>query len=113
MRLTKLLNGFFNSDKSGGMLLITATVLSLVLANSDFRNGYIQLWHFKLYEHSLVHWVNEGLMAFFFLLVGLELKREILAGKLSSLKSASFPVIGAIGGMLVPASLFTILNFGT
>jgi len=113
MRLSGLVNGFFDSDKSGGLLLISATIFSLTMANSGLQAEYIQLWHFKIYEHSLVHWINDGLMAIFFLLVGLELKREILAGKLSNLKSASFPVVGAIGGMLVPAAIFTLFNFGT
>lgn len=63
--------------------------------------------------HSLVQWINDGLMAIFFLLIGLELEREIYTGELADLKNASFPIFGALGGMLVPAGLFILLNFGT
>jgi len=89
------------------------TILSLVLANSSIRKDYISFWHLNLGGHEIVHWINDGLMTIFFLLIGLELEREIYQGELSDLKNASLPVFAALGGMLVPAGLFLLLNMGT
>lgn len=113
MKLTKLFNDFFDSEKAGGLILVLVTVFSLVLANSAWQTDYINFWYFDLGGHSLVHWINDGLMTIFFLLIGLELEREIYHGELSSLKNASLPIFGAIGGMLIPAGIFLLLNFGT
>ncbi|MFT6501106.1 MAG: NhaA family Na+:H+ antiporter [Crocinitomicaceae bacterium] len=113
MILKRLFNDFINSKKAGGLILVFVTVLSLGLANSPWQTGYINFWHFELGEHSIVHWINDGLMTIFFLYIGLELKREIYEGKLSELKSAALPFFGALGGMVVPAGLFLLLNFGT
>jgi len=113
MKLSRLFNEFFNSEKAGGLLLIIATIFSILLANSVWGNSYIHFWHMDIAGHSLVHWINDGLMVIFFLLIGLELEREIYIGELSNLKNASLPIIGAIGGMAIPVILFTFLNFGT
>lgn len=113
MTLTNLFKEFFNSEKTGGLILVVATVLSLGLANSPIQTDYIHFWHTDLGGHSLVHWINDGLMAIFFLLIGLELEREIYQGELSNIKNASLPIFGAIGGMLLPAGLFLLFNFGT
>jgi len=113
MKLTRLFNDFFNSEKSGGLILVFVTILSLGLANSPWQTDYISFWHFDLGGHSIVHWINDGLMTIFFLLIGLELEREIYHGELSDLKNASLPIFGAIGGILIPAGLFLLLNFGT
>ncbi len=113
MKLTRLFNEFFNSEKAGGLILVFVTLLSLVLANSSWQVAYINLWHFDLGGHSIVHWINDGLMAIFFLLIGLELEREIYHGELSNIKNAALPIFGALGGMVVPAGLFLLLNFGT
>ena len=113
MPLTRLFTEFFNSEKAGGLILIFVTALSLFLANSAWQADYINVWHTDLGGHSIAHWINDGLMAIFFLLIGLELEREIYHGELSDIKNATFPIFGAIGGMLVPASLFLLLNFGT
>jgi len=113
MKLTKLFNDFFDSEKAGGLILVFVTVLSLVLANSPWQTNYINFWHFETGGHSIVHWINDGLMTVFFLLIGLELEREIYHGELSDIKNASLPIFGALGGMLVPAGLFLLLNFGT
>ena len=113
MKLTRLFNDFFESEKAGGLILVFVTVSSLVLANSALQTDYINFWHFNLGGHSIVHWINDGLMTIFFLLIGLELEREIYHGELSEIKNASLPIFGAIGGMLVPAGLFLLLNFGT
>ena len=113
MKLTRLFNEFFNSEKAGGLLLVFATIISLILANSAWQTGYLSFWHIDFAGHSLLHWINDGLMAIFFLLIGLELEREIYVGELSRLKDASLPIFGAIGGMIIPVILYSILNFGT
>jgi NhaA family Na+:H+ antiporter len=74
---------------------------------------YANLWNFEFAGHSLVHWINDGLMTIFFLLIGLELEREIYTGELSNFKNASLPIFGAIGGMMVPAGIYFIFNIGT
>ncbi|MFV8374347.1 Na+/H+ antiporter NhaA [Flavobacterium sp. LB1P62] len=113
MRLTKTFKAFFESEKAGGLLLLFVTVLSLCLANSTFQTEYITFWETKLGHHSITHWINDGLMTIFFLLIGLELEREIYNGELSSIKNAALPIFGALGGMLVPAGIFLALNLGT
>lgn len=113
MKLTKLFSEFFESEKAGGLILVFVTIISLLLANSAWQTGYISFWNTDLGGHSIVHWINDGLMAIFFLLIGLELEREIYDGELSDLKNASLPIFGAIGGILVPAGIFALLNFGT
>lgn len=113
MKLTKLFNDFFESEKAGGIILVFVTILSLILANSPIQTDYIDFWQSDLGGHSLVHWINDGLMTIFFLLIGLELEREIYVGELSGIKNASLPIFGALGGILLPAALFLIFNFGT
>jgi NhaA family Na+:H+ antiporter len=112
MRLTKLFNDFFESEK-GGVLLIVCTTISLLLANSSVSESYLNFWHFKFAGLSTENWINEGLMAVFFLLIGLELKREIFVGELSNIKNAMLPVFAAVGGMIIPAAIFAFLNYGT
>lgn len=113
MRLTKLFNEFFNSEKAGGLVLVFMTILSLVLANSHYQSEYINFWNKDFAGHSIIHWINEGLMAIFFLLIGLEIEREIYQGELSTLKNASLPIFAAIGGMIIPALIFLSFNIGT
>ena len=113
MKLTKTFKDFFESEKSGGLILLSVTILSLLLANSPFQREYIAFWETNIGSHSITHWINDGLMAIFFLLIGLELEREMYQGELSSIKNASLPIFGALGGMIVPAGLFLLLNFGT
>lgn len=113
MKLTKLFTEFFESEKAGGIILIFVTAISLALANSTWQTSYINFWNIDLGGHSIVHWINDGLMTIFFLLIGLELEREIYKGELSNIKNASLPIFGAIGGMLIPAGLFLALNSGT
>ncbi len=112
MRLTQLFSEFFKSEKAGGLVLLFCTLLSLLLANSPFQEGYLHLWHAELAGESVEYWINDGLMVIFFLLIGLELKRELYSGELSNLKNAMLPVFSALGGMLVPALFYTLLNFG-
>lgn len=113
MKLTKLFTEFFESEKSGGIVLVLVTVISLVVANSGAGNAYNGFWHTDVGGHSLVHWINDGLMTVFFLLIGLELEREIYAGELSDIRNALLPIFGALGGMVVPAGIFLLINYGT
>lgn len=113
MKLTKLFHSFFESEKSGGLLLVFMTVISLVLANLPIGEGYMHFWYTEFAGQSLVHWINDGLMTIFFLLIGLELEREIYIGELSNMRQASLPIVGALGGMLVPAGIYMLFNYGT
>lgn len=113
MKLAKLFHEFFESEKAGGLILVFVTILSLILSNTGFQAGYIHFWHIDVNGHSLVHWINDGLMTIFFLLIGLELEREIYQGELSNIKNASLPIFGAFGGMIVPAGIFLLFNYGT
>jgi NhaA family Na+:H+ antiporter len=108
-----LFNEFFNSEKSSGLVLIGCTIFSLFMANSIFGEQYLHTWHTKLWGESLEYWINDGLMTLFFLLIGLELKREVLEGELSNIKDAMLPIFAALGGMLIPAGLYLMLNYGT
>ncbi len=113
MKLSKLFTDFFDSEKAGGVVLIICTAISLLLANSSFGETYNHFWHTNIAGNSLAHWINDGLMAIFFLLIGLELEREIYKGELSNIKDAMLPVAGALGGMLVPAAIYLFFNYGT
>ena len=116
-----LFKSFFQSEKAGGFILIGCTVISLVVSNSAVGEAYINFWHSHLdlsflgisLDYSLEHWVNDGLMAIFFLLVGLEIERELYIGELSSFKNALLPIIAAAGGMLFPALIHYLFNSGT
>ena len=120
-KLTKLFTEFFDSEQSSGIVLIFCTLASILIANSPWGKGYIDFWHIKLgfetggiaLNQSLEHWINDGLMAIFFLLIGLEIEREIYVGELSNLKNASLPIVAAIGGMAIPALFHFLLNRGT
>lgn len=112
---------FFNSTSSSGIILFSCLILSLIIANSPLGEGFNNLLETQLgFENNAVHlrypialWINDGLMAIFFLLVGLEIKREIVEGELSSPKKAILPIICAIGGAIVPALIYTLFNSGT
>ena len=112
MKLTKLFREFFDSEKAGGLILIFATALSLILANSQWQGSYTEFWATDWGGHTITQWINDGLMAIFFLLIGLELEREIYEGELSDIRNASLPIVAALGGMLVPAGIFMLLNYG-
>jgi len=121
--LTPLLQpvqAFLAAESAGGILLMVCAVAALAWANSPWGDSYTHFWHAKLaisigsFKHSmsLEHWVNDGLMAIFFLLVGLEIKREVIIGELASLRRATLPIAAAIGGIMVPAGIFLALNAG-
>ena len=112
-KLTKLFIEFIESERAGGIVLLICTIVSLTLANSFIQVGYIDFWHYKIAGMQIDHWINDGLMAIFFLLIGLELEREIYIGELSELRNALLPIFAAVGGMLVPAGLHLFFNFGT
>lgn len=113
MKATRLFKEFFNSEKSSGLVLIVCTMVSLCIANSSWSTSYDHFWHSYLAGYSLQHWINDGLMAIFFLLIGLELEREIYRGELSNIKDALLPTFGAIGGMALPAGIYLLFNYGT
>lgn len=113
MKLTKLFTDFIESEKSGGLILVACTTLSLILANTSVAESYLALWSFDIAGHTTTHWINDGLMTIFFLLVGLELEREIYIGELSDLKNSLLPIFAALGGMLVPAGIHFLFNYGT
>jgi len=109
---------FIKAESFSGILLFISMVLALILSNSPIREYYNSIWdyeigitsdNFKLVK-PLILWINDGLMAIFFFLIGLEIKREILMGELNSLKKGSLPIFAAIGGMIIPLSLFLFLN---
>jgi Na+/H+ antiporter len=111
---------FLKMEASGGIILIISTIVALVWANSIFSESYFNLWSkyvtldiagFKL-KNSIHHWINDGLMVIFFFVVGLEIKRELIAGELSSIKKASLPIAGALGGMILPALIYLLFNYG-
>ena len=110
MRITKLFSEFFKSESSGGLILLFCTLISLIIVNSPLGEQYEHLWHIKIGQLSLSHWINDLLMAVFFLLVGLEIEREIYVGELKSPGKAIFPIIAALGGMLIPAGLYLGIN---
>lgn len=113
MKLTRLFADFFESQKAAGLLLIGCTLISLAFANSTLGADYLYFWHLDLGGHPIEFWINDALMAVFFLLIGLELEREVYIGELSDIKNAALPIFGALGGMLVPAAVYLAFNFGT
>jgi NhaA family Na+:H+ antiporter len=104
---------FFDSEKASGIFLIVCTLLSLTIANSVFGETYLHFWHIDIAGLSIEHWVNDALMAIFFLLIGLELERELYSGELSRFKNALLPIVAAAGGIAVPALIHFSLNAGT
>lgn len=110
--LSNTFKAFVGSEKSSAILLLVCTVASLVLANSTFGPSYTVLWHTSVGGLSLEHWVNDALMAVFFLLIGLELERELYSGELSNVRRALLPMFAAIGGFVVPGLIHFSLNAG-
>lgn len=113
MKISKLFSDFFHSEKVSGLLLILCTIISLTIANSVFGESYHHFWLTEISGQSLEYWINDGLMTIFFLLIGLELEREIYQGELSNIKDALLPIFAAIGGMLIPAGIYLYFNLGT
>jgi NhaA family Na+:H+ antiporter len=112
-KLSRSFKAFFDSEKSSGILLIICTVISLILANSASGTGYLGFWQSYYGGLSVEHWINDGLMAVFVLLIGLELEREIYNGELSNFRNALLPIFAALGGIGVPALIHFVFNAGT
>ena len=112
---------FLHAQTTTGMVLMGMTIVALILANTPLYESYSHLFHTKIdfavgswhLSHSIHHWINDGLMAIFFFIIGLEIKREILVGELSNIKVAILPILAAIGGMVFPALIFSAINSGT
>jgi len=111
--LSNTFNKFFDSEKSSGFLLIICTIVSLLMANSPIGAEYSGFWQKHVGGLSIEHWINDALMAIFFLLIGLELERELYIGELSDFKNALLPIFAAVGGMAAPALIHFSLNTGT
>ncbi len=112
-KLSKTFTKFFDSEKSSGILLIVCTLISLAFANSIMGENYLRFWQKYAGGLSVEHWINDGLMAIFFLLIGLELKRELRNGELSNFKNALLPIFAALGGIVFPALIHFLFNSGT
>lgn len=120
-RITTIFRDFFKNQQSAGVLLVLCTVASLFISNSIWGTAYVSMWKFEFgtealnlhLKHSVTDWINDALMALFFLLVGIEIKRELVEGELSNRKRAMLPVMGAIGGMIVPALIYFAFNINS
>lgn len=114
----QVIQRFIKDESFSGILLFIATLAAVIIANSAFSDSYFALWNKELgiavgdstISMNLTHWINDGLMAIFFLMVGLEIKRELLIGELSTVKKAAFPIIAAAGGMIIPALVYVAYN---
>ena len=121
LRLTKVFAEFLGSEQASGVILILCTIVSIALANSPVGNDFMEFWHTKIgfeigtlmLNFTVQHWINDGLMVVFFLLIGLEIERELYIGELSDFRNASLPMFAALGGMVTPALLHFLLNQGT
>ena len=109
-QLSNTFNRFFESEKSSAIILVIATLISVALANSVMSDRYLALWKNEYFGLSLEHWINDGLMAIFFLMIGLELERELYVGELSLIRNALLPIFAALGGTLAPALIHYALN---
>ncbi len=113
-----IIEDFISKEALSGLILFIATVAAVIAANSSFGQEYYNLWHMplgitlgdKTISMTLTYWINDGLMALFFLMVGLEIKREMVIGELSSVSKASFPIVAALGGMIIPALIYVAFN---
>ncbi len=114
------LQRIIKDSRSVGLILFTCSICSLYIANTSYGHSYIDSWNTAFHlpsfihvPHTLLHWINDGLMALFFFLVGMEIKRELLAGELASLQKSILPLFAAVGGLIVPAIIFLLCNKGT
>ena len=118
--LVNPLKRFLHIESASGVLLIVTTLSALILANSPLSVNFLAFWKtpFELrigplgMSHSLQHWINDGLMTIFFFVIGLEVKRELILGELRDLRQAALPIAAAIGGMIIPATIYILLQYG-
>ncbi len=114
--ITKAINDFVQTEQSGGLVLICCAIIALIFSNTSLNHSWFNFWELEFgfaplgLHKSLLHWVNDGLMAIFFLLVGLEIKRELVEGELSSIKKSMLPIFAACGGMIAPAVIYSLIN---
>jgi Na+:H+ antiporter, NhaA family len=113
LKVSKLYHYFLNNEKTGGLLLVICALCSFLIANSTFGEAYINFWQSNFFNQPILFWINDGLMAIFFLFISLELKREFKNGALSKKKDALLPFFGAIGGMVVPVVIYLIVTRNT
>src|SRR5688572_20303063 len=119
-RVLRPFREFAHLEAAGGLVLLAATAIALVWANSPWAGAYEALWHTPVtvgagalvLSMDLHHWINDGLMALFFFVVGLEIKRELLVGELASARRAALPIAAAVGGMVLPAAVYSAVNLG-
>jgi len=118
-KIVQPMQRFIQQEKSGGLLLGISVIIALLLANTPLSHGYHEVlqqsfgfrWNDNTYfDFTIHHWINDGLMSIFFFVVGLELKREIIGGELSNVRKAILPIVAAIGGMVMPAIIYLLLN---
>ncbi|WP_194435601.1 Na+/H+ antiporter NhaA [Vibrio fluminensis] len=109
--MSDIIRDFFKMESAGGVLLVIAAAIAMTIANTPLNETYQAFLHTYVFGMSVSHWINDGLMAIFFLLIGLEVKRELLEGALKSKETAIFPAIAAVGGMLAPALVYLAFNF--
>ena len=117
--ISKPFKWFFKLEAASGLILLIAAILALIISNSIYSNLYFESLEKYLFiginefglKLSVLHWINDALMAIFFFFVTLEIKREFLQGELSNIKQALLPIIAAVGGMLVPALIYVFINF--
>lgn len=120
VKFTSVFKDFTNSEKNAGLILVFCTVVSIFISNSHIGELYTHFWHTKIgfdflgfdMHYSIEHWINDGIMTIFFLMVGLEIERELYDGELNPIKNAILPITAAIGGMIVPAMIYTFFNSG-
>jgi len=119
-RLRVDFGAFFRLEVAGSLVLLAAAIVAITAANSPWADAYHALWQVEIgfkvgtweFSETLLHWIDDGLMALFFFVVGLEIKREVLVGELSTLRKAALPILAAVGGMLVPALIYLAINAG-
>ena len=117
-KLSKPFTWFFQLEAASGLVLLIAAIIALIISNSDFSDLYFHILEQYLFigintfglKLSVHHWINDALMAIFFFFVTLEIKREFIQGELSNLKKALLPIIAAVGGMLIPALFYIVIN---
>ncbi len=120
VKFTSVFKDFTNSEKNAGLILVFCTVVSIFISNSHIGEPYTHFWHTKIgfdflgfdMHYSIEHWINDGIMTIFFLMVGLEIERELYDGELNPIKNAILPITAAIGGMIVPAMIYAFFNSG-
>ena len=118
--VTKPFKWFFKLEAASGLILLFSAIIALIVSNSELSNLYFNILEKYIFigvnnfglKLTLIHWINDALMAIFFFFVTLEIKREFLQGELSNIKQALLPIIAAVGGMIVPALFYVVINFG-